>query len=164
MRYRIVKVGSESRTDIYNILEPDKVRLNDVAIIVKQDKQRLNKELDYIFAHSEHKIHLLYDNDVPIGITISNHKDKDPWLGAMTILKDHRMTKAPILLADFILNVLYPGERVYLGRDYKVNKDFENLITNKRYSRISYFKDGMADRLDKALGRTQYEYIGVTDG
>lgn len=120
--------------------------------MVAKDERVINGRLDFTFKKKDYIAVGVFKDYKLIGVALCNDEDNIPWIGHMTILKAYRRTRAFILLAHYIANVLYPDKLIRL--DSPNTDQFASVITHlpKRIGGQAITPD-TGDRLQKIIDK-----------
>lgn len=150
--FDIVELGPDDYDDIYSVLETELVRKKLNQTLVARDQRILSNNIKYTF-----KVNLYYavglkKGDELIGVCLCNDTDDMPWLGNLVIKEEYRKTKAFIVLAHFLLNMMFKDRSVSTGTE--VSKDFEKLlIPPSKQIKVRVFDPRAGERLQKIIDK-----------
>ena len=68
----------------------------------------------------------VFKGNILVGVALCNEEDDIPWIGHMYILKKHQKTKAFILLAYYLSNILFKDKPIRL--DSPNTDQFKSVI------------------------------------
>jgi len=154
--YTVQLLERKHGVDIYNMMIDS--RINRTVLTCLQNETKIRKLKNEI-RHAVDSAHFnsvgLFDDDELIGISFNsiNPKINQPWWGLFMVKKHKTRTRAPLVLANYVLNHLYGAEgyimRLSTDSGFIYDKEIRNLPLVIGYS---VFKDGFKERIKKMCG------------
>ena len=120
--------------------------------MIAKDERVISRRLDYTFRKKDYIAIGVFKDYKLIGVALCNDEGGIPWIGHLTVLKEYRKTRAFILLAHYIANVLYPDKTIRLNSPN--TEQFKSVVTHlpKKIGGQAITPD-TGDRLQKIIDK-----------
>ena len=154
--YTVQLLERKHGVDIYNMMVNSRVDRNNKSCL---ENETIIRKLKSEIRHAVDGEHFnsvgLFKDDKLLGISFNSidENTNQPWWGYFMFLEDKTRTRAPLVLANYVLNHLYGAEGYVMGLETESGFIYEKEI--RRLPLIvgySVFKDGFKERIKKMCG------------
>lgn len=120
------ELSIEDSEAIFDVLAATMLDYRKHISMIEKDKRVIRGRIAFTFKKDKYIAIGVFKSKKLVGVALCNDNGDVPWIGHMTVLKEYRKTKAFIMLAYYIANVLYKNQVIRLNTPNI--KDFKSVI------------------------------------
>ncbi len=152
--YIVENIEIENASEVFRILSKDILDDSNGESELLRERRVLKQEVRHMFDSGEYQIIgiRVSGSEEYIGLFVSNERDNIPWLGYFSILKKYRKRLVTIVLAHYMINILYQTKSIQLGH-FDTTGFGKHIKSLQRMLGVSVLVPNTGKRIAKIINR-----------